>query len=373
MKTFSFLLALGAGAAAIMGVGQAEPIDLGTIEVIANRSATADAKVGSTVNRVSQQEIKTRAQPSVADYLATLPGVSVSAPGGVGQETTLIVRGADKKYVKTLFNGIDISDVTATQVQPSIEHFMADGVSAIEVLKGSQGTLYGSDAVAGVIGISTLGEPEDGLHAELGAEGGSHSTFRSHAKVTAAGNGGKMALGVSGLNTAGISAAEEHAGNPERDGYKNFGLTFAGEQQMNDVLTLFGSALSISSTADYDDDGAPPRDNPFNETSGARQGARIGAKLNLLDGRVENIVSAQVFNTDRDIHSVSIFGPYDANFDGTRTKIDDQLTFTVNDSVKLLAGADHEWQSAAITDNYGTAFNARAHNGGLQAEAIVAP
>lgn len=373
MKTFSFLLALGAGAAAIMGVGQAEPIDLGTIEVIANRSATADTKVGSTVNRVSQQEIKTRAQPSVADYLATLPGVSVSAPGGVGQETTLIVRGADKKYVKTLFNGIDISDVTATQVQPSIEHFMADGVSAIEVLKGSQGTLYGSDAVAGVIGISTLGEPEDGLHAELGAEGGSHSTFRSHAKVTAAGNGGKMALGVSGLNTAGISAAEEHAGNPERDGYKNFGLTFAGEQQMNDVLTLFGSALSISSTADYDDDGASPRDNPFNETSGTRQGARIGAKLNLLDGRVENIVSAQVFNTDRDIHSVSIFGPYDANFDGTRTKIDDQLTFTVNDSVKLLAGADHEWQSAAITDNYGTDFNARAENGGLWTEAIVTP
>ncbi len=371
MKSVSMIFYLSSAAIALAGVALAEPVDLGTINVLANRSATEDAKVGSTVNTVSEKHIRMTAQPTVADYLAALPGVSVSSPGGVGQETTLIVRGADKKYVKTLFNGIDISDTTSPQVQPSIEHFLADGLSEIQVLKGSQGTLYGSDAVAGVIGMSTLGQPEDGIHAELGAEGGSFATFRSHAKVTAAGNGGKMALGVSGMNTKGISAAEEHAGNHERDAYKNIGLTFAGEQQMNDVLTLFGSALSITSTAAYDDSGNPPLDNPDNETRGTRQGARAGAKLNLFGGRVENITSAQVFNTDRDIHSVSLFGPYDGNFNGTRSRIDDQLSFTVNDALKLVAGADYEWQKATITD-----FAVASHdasNGGLWGEAIITP
>lgn len=372
MKCFFTLLSISAAAVMLAGAGQAEPIDLGTIEVLANRSATDDAKVGSTVNKVSSQEIKSKSQPAITDYLATLPGVSVSSPGGVGQETTLIVRGADKKYVKTLVNGIDISDVTATQVQPSIEHFLADGVSEIEVVKGSQGTLYGSDAVAGVIGISTLGEPEEGLHAEWGAEAGSFSTFRSHAKVTAAGNGGKMALSLSGMNTDGISAAEEHAGNHERDGYENLGLTFAGEQQMNDTLTLFASAVAITSASDYDSYAwtAPyqPVDDAVNRSEGNRMGARAGARLNTFDGRLEHTVSAQHFETTRD--NYELFGTY--SYSGQRDKIDYQATLNASGALKLLGGADYEWQGAEATTPWST-LDGRAWNRGVWAEAILTP
>src|SRR6185312_4969158 len=98
---------------------------------------------------------------------------NVSSPGGMGQESSLSMRGADKKYIKTLFNGIDISDPTSTQVQTPYQNLLVGGVGSVEVLKGSQSTLYGSDAIAGVIGISTLAGIEPGIHQEISGEAGS--------------------------------------------------------------------------------------------------------------------------------------------------------------------------------------------------------
>ncbi|MEE4238071.1 MAG: TonB-dependent receptor plug domain-containing protein, partial [Anderseniella sp.] len=195
----------------------AQSVDIGEILVTPNRTKTDKAKVGSTVETVSSEDIKQQSLPTVQDYLAQEPGVNIATQGGAGQETTLIVRGADKKYVKTLWNGIDLSDTSAPQVQVSPEHLIIGGVDNIEILKGSQSTLYGADAVAGVIGISTLGDFEEGIRYIVSGEAGSFGTFRGHLGTqAAAADGSRFAAGVTGLTTDGISAADARNGNPER-------------------------------------------------------------------------------------------------------------------------------------------------------------
>src|SRR6185312_9931544 len=103
---------------------------------------------------------------------------------------SLSVRGAPRRYVKTLYNGIDIGDPTSTQVQTSYQYILSGGLDSIEVLKGSQSTLYGSDAIAGVISFSTLGDIEPGVSHILHGEAGSRGTVRGGYGLRAANDSG---------------------------------------------------------------------------------------------------------------------------------------------------------------------------------------
>jgi vitamin B12 transporter len=372
---FAALLVAGAAPAG------AQEIDIGEIVVTPNRTPGDKAKTGSKVEKITKEDIEKQKKPTVLDYLTLMPGVHVATPGGTGQEASVSVRGADKKYVKTLFNGIDISDPTSTQVQTSFQHLLAGGITSIEVLKGSQGTLYGSDAVAGVIGISTLGEVEPGIHHDIAVEGGSFGTVRGGYTLSGASDTGKAAIGLHGLSTNGISAALVNGVPPadadpaslERDAYRNVTATFAGEQRLSEQFSVFGAALIINSDADYDDSGNPPKDNTNNVTRSTQKAGRLGFNLDLLDGRFRNTVSAQVFDIDRDLESVSAFGPFSATYLGRRQKADYQGAFDVTDWATLQFGADYERQYADVTDNYGTDTSDSMGIGGAWGQVLVEP
>ena len=365
-KTSVFVLTAQTALAAISLAGiapaGAQEIDIGEIVVTPNRAPGDEAKTGSKVEKVTKEDIEKQKKPTVLDYLTLVPGVHVASPGGTGQEASVSVRGADKKYVKTLFNGIDISDPTSTQVQTSYQHLLSGGVTAIEILKGSQSTLYGSDAVAGVIGISTLGDIDPGVHHDVMVEGGSFGTVRGGYTLSGASDTGKAAASIYGLSTDGISSALVNGSplvdsNPnalERDGYRNVTATFAGEQKLSEQFSVFGSALFINSSADYDDSGNPPTDNTNNVTRSTQKAGRVGFNLDLMEGRFRNTVSAQIFDIDRDLESVSAFGPFSATYLGRRNKVDYQGAFDATDWATVQFGADYEQQFADVTDNFGT-------------------
>jgi vitamin B12 transporter len=369
-KALALSAAVSAVTLAVAAPAFAQVLDIGEVVVTPNRTPTEKAKTGSTVETVTEEEIAEQAKPLITDYLTLLPGVYVS-PQGTGRETSLSIRGADKKYVKTLYNGIDISDPTVTQVQTSYEHLLAGGVSRIEVLKGSQSTLYGADAVAGVIGISTLGGIEPGVRHEIAVEGGSFGTARGSYRMTGNSGDSRVAVGVHGFTTDGISAADEADGNTEADAYRNATLDFAGETRINDVLSIFASGLLIKSEGDFDDSG--PVDNPFNVTDSMQKAARLGFNADLLDGRFKNTVSAQIFDIDRDLVQVSRFGPFEGTYLGQRAKIDYQGSFEATDRVLLQFGADHERQSAHIFNNFGGNMNQSFTIAGLWTQAVVEP
>lgn len=345
-------------------------IDAGTVVVTANRTATDKNKVGSKVEVVTRKEIEEKALPTATDYLALLPGVSVSAPGGLGQEGSLAVRGAARRYVKTLYNGIDISDPTSTQVQTSYQYLLSDQLAGIELLKGSQSTLYGSDAIAGVIALDTLGTIENGVRHTIGIEGGSFGTVRGRYGFAAANETSKAAINILGIHTDGISAADAINGNTEADAYDNVTADASFEHQFSENFSVFGSGLFIKGRAEYDNDfTTPPSDALFNVNYTRQIAGRTGFNLDLADGRFRNTVSVQAFDINRAIRTPA----FNADYLGRRYKADYQGAVDVADWLTAQFGADYESQNARVTDNFGTNTNNTHSIAGIWGQAIVSP
>lgn len=311
---------------------------LEAITVTANRTETALSRTGSTVEQVTQAEIEEKSLPIVRDYLNLLPGVSFTANGGLGTSSNLYIRGLPGGYIKTLYNGIDISDTTGIQVETHYQRLLAGGVAGIEVLKGSQSTLYGSNAIAGVVDIATLGQIEDGINHTVHVEGGSFGTARGHYGFAGAKDGSKIAANIAGFRTDGISAK---ADGSEKDGYRNVTLDLAAEHRINEAFSVFGSLLYIDAKAEFD--GSGPDDATSYELA-TMQGGRFGFNLDLMDGRLKNTFSIQAFRSDRE----SVSGGSSSFFIGTRQKFDYQGSFEASDRVLLQYGADHERQKGDV-------------------------
>lgn len=360
LKSVLTRAALPLAALALATPALAETIDIGEIVVTPNRTKTDKAKVGSTVETVSEEDIRQQSLPTVQDYLAQEPGVNIASSGGLGKETTLVVRGADKKYVKILWNGIDLADVSPPQVQLSPEYLITGGVNNIEILKGSQSTLYGADAVAGVIGISTLGDFEEGIRYIVSGEAGSFGTFRGHLGTqAAAADGSRFAASVTGLHTDGISAADSRNGNPERDGYDNVTISLAGEKVLDPSITAFGALLYVDSNSEFDAGsssadalGTLPGDAAYFEKR-RQLAARAGIKTTSLDGKWRNTVSVQFNDIDR-----NSFEGFNFVRNGTKQKADILSEYDVSDQLTLQAGADYERQhvTSAFADNEAEIF-----------------
>jgi vitamin B12 transporter len=378
-RTIAAFAALAAGGAT---PALAQDLDIGEVVVTANKTPTEESKVGSTVTVVTKKDIEKQSKPAVVDYLNQVPGVYFSSPGGMGQEGTLIMRGADKKYVKTLFNGIDISDPTSTQVQTSYQHLLASDVNRMEVLQGPQSMLYGADAVAGVIDISTLGGVDLGVHHSMSVEAGSHGTILGGYGLAAASETGKMTANLLGLYSDGISAADENNGNFEPDAYRNYTATFAGQQQIGDNVTIFGSGLWIKGYNQLDN-GFPVVDEPNSFGRSEQVAGRVGVNVDLLDGRFQNTLSIQNSQIDRLSHTetTAALSGYDdvsdAYFHGTRFKAEYQGTFHATDTLTFVGGADYQKESAR-NSTHSTFFGPSALSGsvwdaGIWGEAIWSP
>lgn len=322
---------------------ESEATTLEEITVSANRTPTEKSKTGSKVELVSEKEIEDRSFDIVRDHLNFLPGISYTAAGGMGGYSNLYIRGLPGGYIKTLYNGIDISDTTSTEVATHYHHVLASGVTGIEVLKGSQGTLYGSNAITGVVDVTTFTNREDGIHHTLEAEGGSFGTARGRYGFAAIDGDSQITANIAGIHTDGISA---QAGGRERDGYDNVTVDVAGKHQLTDSLSVFGALLHLSATSDFDGDS--PND-PLSYDRTKMTGARAGFNLDLMDGRLKNTFSVQQFRTERS----SYWAGFPTTFIGERQKFEYQGSFEATDWFLLQYGADHERQSAEVDDPVG--------------------
>ena len=213
----------------------------------ANRTPTDYAKVGSSVSVITEKDIDAQSKAFLQDYLQQVPGVTFTQAGPYGSTTSLRMRGASQNYVKVLIDGMDIGDPSGTQTAPALENLLVGDVAQVEVLKGSQSTLYGGDAVAGVISIDTKYAKQPGYFQSGGGEYGTYNTSRgAYSAGYAAQNGSNVAFTVQGVNTDGFSAA---ARQPEDDGYKNLTLSGRGEYKLSEAMTVFFAGRASTRTS----------------------------------------------------------------------------------------------------------------------------
>jgi vitamin B12 transporter len=190
------------------------------IVVSATKLETPEKEVGSSITVITAGQIEKMQKTSVLEVLKTAPALDVNQSGGPGGATSILIRGAKSEHTLVIIDGVEMNDPITPGRTFNFAHLSVDNIERIEILRGPQSTLYGSDAIGGVINIITKrggGIPS----AFASVEGGSYSSFRGAAGSSGGNEWIRYSAGFSHWNTDGISAASESDGNSEQDMYKN--------------------------------------------------------------------------------------------------------------------------------------------------------
>lgn len=188
-----------------------------------------------------------------ADILADVPGLSVTRSGAFGGVAQVRMRGATPGKTLVMVDGAPVNDAAEPNGAYDFSSFELADIARIEVLSGPQSSLWGSDAIGGVISFTT--QEIDGLRAE--AEAGSFDTVRGRVSAGVANETYAFSAYASRFDTDGISAADKADGNPEADGFRSTTLGAKGRYVLSDAVKVDGSVRWNKSKADIDGFPAP--------------------------------------------------------------------------------------------------------------------
>jgi vitamin B12 transporter len=158
-------------------------LDDENVVVSATRVPTPVAEVASSVTVITAAQIEARQDRSLPDVLREVPGLNLVQTGGAGGQTSIFMRGTNSNHTKVLLDGIDIADPSTANGAADISKLLSGDIARVEVLRGPQGALYGSDAIGGVINIITK-SGEGPMKISADAEGGSFDTFNQRGSVS---------------------------------------------------------------------------------------------------------------------------------------------------------------------------------------------
>src|SRR5690242_5655239 len=262
------------------------PIDTDQIVITASRAPETQAQSPASVSIIDSQEIERLDQPLVADLLRLTPSAAVTSIGPAGSLTEVRIRGAEANHTLLFVDGIKIND-PASGDAPRFELLNADLASRIEVVRGPQSALWGSDAIGGVIAINGL-DDEPGFGAS--AEGGSFGFAR--ASASGAMTDGRLNLsGAAGWQRAtGIDSFGAPGG--DKDGYHNLSGRLRASLALNPSLRVGASALALTGKSEFDGFDTvtfvhtDTRDSSRNALAAARVWAEFGSPQSVWSGHV---------------------------------------------------------------------------------------
>jgi len=229
--------------------------ELEKIIVTATKTEAYQAQIGSSATVITSKDIRKTGKNTVGELLRDVSGVAVAQSGPFGGETSIYLRGAKPGHTLVLIDGIEVNDPIKSDRSFDFAHLTTDNIERIEVVRGPQSTLYGSDAMGGVINIITKkgkGKPRW----EISSEGGSHNTFRENTNLSGGTKTVNYAISASRLDSEGISKA---IGGSEKDGYKNttisskIGYRILDNSELSLVTRFTDTKTSLDDGA-YDDD-----------------------------------------------------------------------------------------------------------------------
>jgi len=268
------------------------------IIVTATKLETPSDEVGSSFTVISKQQIQAMQKKTVLDILRVVPGLDVVQAGGPGKATSVFIRGAKSEHTLVLIDGVDLADPLSTGRAFNFAHLTTDNVERIEIIRGPQSTLYGSDAIAGVINIITE-QGKGRTNGFFSGEGGSLKTLRGQGGIQGGNDRINYSLGLSHWDTEGISLAGEQYANSEKDGYKN--TTFSSKiglapaEHFNFDLIL----RYINAESDIDNSGGPGGDDPNSKETSKQLFFRGQARISLFNDLWEQKLGFSLSNHDR--------------------------------------------------------------------------
>ena len=269
----------------------ATDINLDEIVVTATRFEQPLKQTLSSTSVITQEDIKNSQATDVATILRSVAGVEISQSGGTGKSTYLYLRGSSQSQVLVLLDGVRIN--SATSGTTSIEHLMLDQIERIEVVRGNVSSLYGSEAIGGVVQIFTKhGHGAPVFNASAGI--GSHGTQRMAAGFGGSVDNTDLNLQVSRFMTEGVSAlnpALVPTTNPDNNGYDNTSVSANVRHAFNADHSLAASVFNSQGYNQFDGYNLPTdsyssdvRVSKFSLTSDDRLNESWQSKIQLAQG-----------------------------------------------------------------------------------------
>ena len=269
------------------------------VVITATRVETPSREVASSLTVITREDLARSKRSTVLDVLGDVPGASVVRSGGPGSAAAVMLRGANSEHTLVLLDGVELNDPMNPSRSVDLAHVSLDQVERIEILRGPQSTLYGSDALGGVVNIITVtgsGRPKLALY----GTGGALATAEGRLGISGSTKQVSYSLGFSAFRTDGVSAADASLpGNGERDGYRNLSLTGRAGIKLGSGLDLDLSFRTVRARSEIDNFGGAYGDDPNNVQRYGSSFARAGVRGLFLGGRWESRLGAAVIGSDR--------------------------------------------------------------------------
>jgi vitamin B12 transporter len=318
-----------------------------TIVVTATRIPTPELQVASSISVITADDIAVRQIQTLSDVLKDVPGLNVIQTGGLGGQTSVFMRGTNSNHTKVLVDGIDVSDPSSPTGAFDFGQFPSQDIQRVEILRGPQSGLYGSDAIGGVINIITQsGSGPAQFHAS--AEAGSFDTFNQTAGVSGSQDGFHYVANVEHL----------HSGETP---VTPLDLLVPGERRIDDYYDNITASTKLGfDVTDHFDVGLVARytdshlrltgenednypldfpDSAQSENDTRQYYARAAGHLISFDGGLEQTLGVAYSN----IKSYETSPEYpESDFFGSRVKVDWQGNIRLAADESLVVGAEHQ-------------------------------
>ena len=313
------------------------------IVVTAVRTPTPVNQVASSITVLDKAAIDASQQFTVSDLITRTPGVTASRTGGFGTTTGVRIRGAESDQTVVVIDGVKLNDPSAPGGGYDFGDLFIGDAAQIEVLRGPQSTLWGSQAIGGVVNIVTA-LPKTPLQGSAEAEGGSRGTASGRASVGGSQNGISWELAGNAFRTDGISAIAPEFGGHERDGYRHYGTSARLLADIVDGVSLDLRGYWSHGKVDLDSSFGPP-DTPEYQKSTNWIGY-AGLNVALFDGLLKNRIAVTRDQIDRGNFDPSL-GADDKTFDahGRNDHIEYQGNLALAKGWNAVVGAEHEHSS----------------------------
>jgi vitamin B12 transporter len=326
---------------------------LNEVVVVANRAPEPLSKVGNSVTVLDQQAIQDSQKVDMSTLLATTPGITFSRNGGPGNTTSVYIRGADSDHTVVLIDGVVLNDPSLIGGNFDFGNLLVGDISRVEILRGAQSTLYGSQAIGGVINIITT-EPQPGLGADVQAEGGSLDTGMVKAGIGDKADDWSFRLGGTYYATDSIAALDKRYGGTNSDPFHDSAISGRATYDFTSDVQLDLRAYWTESRVFYD--GYPPPDYVlanYTQYEDVRQlFDYTGLNFNLFDERLKNRVAYEYTTTQHSDYNdaVSPITQSDS-YRGNNSRVEYQGTWAIADGYQAVFGAQQEKSWADITPN----------------------
>ena len=265
------------------------------IIVTANRREQPLSEIGTSISVLTDVDLVKGQYVYVLDALGSVPGVAISQSGSFGGTASVSIRGAGGDQTLVFVDGVRLNDPSSTGNGYNFANLDPHNIERMEILRGPQSVLYGSDAIGGVVNIITKSGEED-AGASVFAETGSFNTYRGGA--TAFGGTEKFGYNIaaSGTSTDGVSSADENDGNSEKDGFEGYTLSGKLTAYPSDVIKAELIGRYSDNRSEFDSYG-PIDGDKVSYTEDYLIAGR--ARVDLLDGDFINTFSVEHSEIER--------------------------------------------------------------------------